>query len=307
MHIKNRFVTISTLAIAAALATPAAAQIPTRSVPAPAPARPRPATPPAQQQSQAPSTPAAATPTQAAATVAPAATAPAGYKIGVDDVIEADVLGQTDFKTRARVQADGTVTLPYLGAVQVKGETATSLAEKLAGLLRAGGYYAKPIVSVEIVGFVSNYVTVLGQVTSSGLQPVDRGYHVSEIIARAGGLRPEAADFVVLTRADGSSAKLDYKKLAQGGPNDDPVVTPGDKVFVPEVEHFYIYGQINAPGVYAIRSDMTLRRALAQGGGLAAAGSVKRVKVTRDGKELKLKLDDPILPGDTIVIGERLF
>lgn len=304
MHKKNCFVTISAVAVAAALATPAAAQIPTRSVPAPA--RARPAAPPAQQQTQAPVTPAASTPAQTAA-VPPAATAPAGYKIGVDDVIEADVLGQTDFKTRARVQSDGTVTLPYLGAVPVIGDTAITLAEKLTKLLKAGGYYAKPIVSVEIVGFVSNYVTVLGQVTSSGLQPVDRGYHVSEIIARAGGLRPEAADFIVLTRADGSSVKLDYKKLAQGGPNDDPVVTPGDKVFVPEVEHFYIYGQINAPGVYAIRSDMTLRRALAQGGGLAPAGSVKRVKVTRDGKEIKLKLDDPILPGDTIVIGERLF
>lgn len=305
MHDKNSFLIVSALAGIVALAAPAAAQIPTRSVPAPA--RARPAAPAAQQQqTQAPSTPAAGASAQTA-TVAPAATAPAGYKIGVDDVIEADVLGQSDFKTRARVQADGTVTLPYLGAVQVKGETAITLAEKLAGLLRAGGYYAKPIVSVEIVGFVSNYVTVLGQVNSSGLQPVDRGYHVSEVIARAGGLRGEAADFVVLTRADGTSAKLDYKKLAQGGPNDDPVVTPGDKIFVPEVEHYYIYGQINAPGVYAIRSDITLRRALAQGGGLAAAGSIKRVKVTRDGKELKLKLDDPILPGDTIVIGERLF
>lgn len=301
MHEKHRFVIISALAGVAALATPAAAQIPTRSVPTPA--RARPATPPAQPPQQ--QTPATAAP--ASATPPAAGAAPAGYKIGVDDVIEADVLGQTDFKTRARVQSDGTVTLPYLGAVQVKGETAVTLAEKLAGLLRAGGYYAKPIVSVEIVSFVSNYVTVLGQVTTSGLQPVDRGYHVSEIIARAGGLRAEAADFVMLTRADGTSVKLDYKKLAQGGPDQDPVVTPGDKVYVPEVEHFYIYGQVNAPGVYPIRSDMTLRRALAQGGGLTPAGSAKRVKVTRDGQEIKLKMDDPIKPGDTVVIGERLF
>lgn len=301
MHDKHRFVILSALGGIAVLAAPAAAQIPTRSVPTPA--RARPATPPAAPQQQT-----TAVPTTAATATPPAAgAAPAGYKIGVDDVIEADVLGQSDFKTRARVQADGTVTLPYLGAVQVRGETAVTLAEKLAGLLRAGGYYAKPIVSVEVVSFVSNYVTVLGQVTTAGLQPVDRGYHVSEIIARAGGLRADAADFVVLTRADGTSAKLNYKQLAQGGPEQDPVVTPGDKLFVPEVEHFYIYGQVNAPGVYAIRTDMTLRRALAQGGGLTPAGSSKRVKVSRDGQEIKLKMDDPIKPGDTIVIGERLF
>ncbi|MGC6547476.1 SLBB domain-containing protein, partial [Escherichia coli] len=94
-------------------------------------------------------------------------------------------------------------------------------------------------------------------------------------------------DFVVLTRADGTSVKLDYKKLAQGTADQEPTVTAGDKIFVPEAERFYIYGQVNAPGVYAIRSDMTLRRALAQGGGLTPAGSAKRVKVTRDGHEIK--------------------
>jgi polysaccharide biosynthesis/export protein len=298
MYEKSRFLFVSALAGMTALAVPAAAQIATRT---PAPARVRPAAQLPQQ--QAPATPAQAS---VPAPVSSGA-APAGYRIGVDDVLEVDVLGQGDFKTRARVRTDGTVTLPYLGAVQVQGDTAVSLADKLAAQLRAGGYYAKPIVSVEIVTFVSNYVTVLGQVGSAGLQPVDRGYHVSEIIARAGGLKPEAADFVVLTRADGTSVKLDYKKLAQGGPSDDPTVTAGDKVFVPEVERFYIYGQVNAPGVYPIRTDMTLRQALGQSGGLTAAGSSKRVKVTRDGQEIKLKMDDRIKPGDTVVIGERLF
>ncbi|WP_247650607.1 SLBB domain-containing protein [Sphingomonas sp. S2M10] len=282
-----------------ALAVPAAAQIAT-----PAPSRPRAAAPrplPQQQAAEAP------VQTSTSPAPIPSGSAPEGYKIGVDDVLEVDVLGQSDFKTRARVQSDGTITLPYIGAIPVKGETSVSLVKKIEGLLKAGGYYAKPIVSVDIVNFVSNYVTVLGQVGTAGLQPVDRGYHVSEIIARAGGLKADAADHVVLTRADGTSRKLDYKKLAQGGPEDDPSVAAGDKVFVPEVERFYIYGQVNAPGVYPIRTDMTLRRAVAQGGGLAPAGSIKRVKVTRDGQELKLKLDDPIKPGDTIVIGERLF
>jgi polysaccharide export outer membrane protein len=300
MHKKTGYLIATALTVALGATAPASAQIPTRTLSTPAPARPAPA-PQAAQQTM-------AAPVQAEPAAPPSSgVAPAGYKIGVDDVIEADVLGQSDFKTRARVRADGTITLPYLGNVPVLGETSVSLADKLAAQLRAGGYYAKPIVSVEIVGFVSNYVTVLGQIGAAGLVSIDRGYHVSEIIARSGGLRPDAADFVILTRANGTTMKLDYKKLAQGGPNDDPMVEAGDKIFVPEVERFYIYGQVNAPGVYPIRADMTLRRALAQGGGLTPAGSAKRVKVTRDGQEIKLKMDDPIKPGDTVVIGERLF
>lgn len=300
MHDPRRFLIATAMAAVAGLSSHAAAQIPNRTLPAPASARPPVAAPAAPTM-----------PIGQATETAPAApagvSAPAGYRIGVDDVIEADVLGQADFKTRARVRADGTITLPYLGAVPVQGETAVSLADKLAARLRAGGYYAKPIVNVEIVTFVSNYVTVLGEVNSAGLQPIDRAYRVSEIIARAGGLRATGAETVVLTRADGTSVKLDYTKLAQGGPDQDPEVKAGDKVFVPEAEKFYIYGQVNAPGVYAIRSEMTLRRALAQGGGLTPSGSSKRVKISRNGQEVKLKMDDPIKPGDVVVVGERLF
>ncbi|KTF67437.1 SLBB domain-containing protein [Sphingomonas sp. HT-1] len=299
MHDKRRLMIATALAAMTGITTQAAAQIPNRTPPAPVrPSVPAPAASPSQEVQPAQALP-ASTPG--------GVSAPAGYTIGVDDVIEADVLGQADFKTRARVRADGTVPLPYLGAVPVQGETAVSLAEKLAKLLRAGGYYAKPIVNVEIITFVSNYVTVLGEVNSAGLQPIDRAYRVSEIIARAGGLRATGAESVVLTRADGSSTKLDYTKLAQGGPNEDPEVKAGDKIFVPEAEKFYIYGQVNAPGVYAIRDEMTLRRALAQGGGLTPAGSSKRVKISRNGQEIKLKMDDPIKPGDVVVVGERLF
>lgn len=296
---KNKLSQILVLAAAASVATPAAAQIPTRRLPSPAPA-------PQQQAPVAPA-PAQTVPQVTDATQGAPAVAPAGYKIGADDVIEVDVLGQSDFKTRARVRSDGTVTLPYLGSVPVVGETAISLADKLAAQLRAGGYYAKPIVSVEIIGFVSNYIVVLGEVGAAGLQPIDRAYRVSEILARAGGLKPTAAEEVVLTHADGTAQHLDYQKLAAGGPADDPEVKPGDKLFVPEAKQFYIYGQINAPGVYPLRADMTLRRALARGGGLTPSGSPNRVKVYRNGEEYKMKLDEILQPGDVVVIGERVF
>lgn len=302
MQKKTAYLLASTLPALLGMAVPATAQIPNRSLPASAPAPARPA-PQAQAPQQAPATPAQ----DVSVSNGKDQLAPAGYKLGVDDVFDANVLGQSDFHTRARVRPDGTATLPYLGNVPVVGETSVSLADKLAALLKAGGYYAKPIVSVEIVGFVSNYITVLGSVGSSGLMPVDRVYHLSEVIARSGGIRGDAAEYVVLTRKDGTQSKLEFKKLAQGGPDDDPLVTPGDKVFVPEAELYYIYGAINSPGKFPIRSDLTLQRAIASSGGLTAAGSFKRVKVTRDGKEIKLKMSDLIKPGDTIVIGERLF
>lgn len=233
----------------------------------------------------------------------------AGYVLGADDVVEVSVLGQPEFATRARVRANGTIQLPFIGEHPVAGETALSLSQKVAERLRGGGYYAKPVVTVEIVSFASRYVIVLGDIAQPGLQPVDREYRVSEVIARAGGLRESGADFVILRRESGEELKLPFEKLAMGGKEDDPYVRAGDKLYVPSAELFYIYGQINAPGVYPIKGDgpMTIRKALARGGGVGPSGSTKKIKVFRDGEEIKVKLDDAIRPGDVITVGERTF
>lgn len=248
---------------------------------------------------------------QAAKAAPPAATAEkdlaAGYVLGPDDVIEVSVLGQPEFQTRARIRSDGTIQLPFIGEQKVAGETALTLAPKIADRLRAGGYYAKPVVNIEITGFTSRYVTLLGAVAQSGLQPVDRSYRLSEIIARAGGIRETGADFVTLTRADGTQKNYPFEKLASGGPEDDPVVNPGDKIYVPEADLFYIYGQVNAPGVYPIRGQMTVRKAIARGAGFTPSGSAKKIKLYRDGQEQKADLDMVIKPGDVFVIGEKAF
>ncbi len=253
-----------------------------------------------------------AAPPPAAAAPAPTTSgavnpADSGYILGPDDVVEVDVLGQPEFKTRARIRSDGMIALPFIGTVQVRGKTPITFATDVGAQLRAGGYYSNPIVTVEIASYASRYVVVLGEVVQPGLQPVDRAYRVSEIIARAGGLKPSGADYIIVRREDGSELKLPFRQLAMGSEADDPVVGAGDKIYVPEAETFYIYGQINAPGVYGIQTGMTVRKALARGGGLTQAGSEKRVKIFRNGEPVKVEMELPIKSGDVIVVGERLF
>lgn len=288
MTILNRFLGLITLLSAVATSAQPAGQ---RRMPQPA-AVAQPA-------------PVAASPAAAAAAGADIAS---GYVLGPDDIIEVTVLGQPEFTTRARVKANGTIQLPFIGEQRVSGETALSLAPKITEKLRSGGYYAKPVVNIEISNFASRYVVLLGAVGTPGLQPVDRDYRLSEIIARAGGLRETGADFVTLTRASGEQRNYQFERLAAGGPDDDPVIRPGDKIFVPEADLFYIYGQVNAPGVYPIKGgEMSVRKAVARGGGFGASGSAKRIKLFRDGEETKVNLDMIIKAGDVIVVGERLF
>lgn len=258
----------------------------------------------------APPLPPAAAAAAAANAPKPAAANPradADYVIGSDDVIEVDLLGQADFRTRARITTEGTMALPFLGTVNVSGKTRTALARDIEDRLKAGGYFSKPVINIEIVSYASRYVIVLGDVGAPGLVPVDRAYRLSEVMARVGGIRAGGADFVVLTREGQKQQNIPFNTLAKGVADEDPYVEPGDKIFVPQADVFYIYGQINAPGVFPIADGMTLRRALARAGGLTPSGSPKRVKVYRNGQETKLTLDDPIRKDDVLVVGERLF
>jgi polysaccharide export outer membrane protein len=98
------------------------------------------------------------------------------------------------------------------------------------------------------------------------------------------------------------------KELATGDDKADPYVQAGDKIFAPVAELFYISGQIHTPGGFPYSSDLTVRTAIARGGGLTDEGSDKRVKINRKGKVVDhVTLDTKIEPGDVLLVGERIF
>ncbi|MGZ5921532.1 MAG: SLBB domain-containing protein [Rhizomicrobium sp.] len=230
------------------------------------------------------------------------------YILGSQDVIQVDALGRSDFSTKARIGADGTVQLPFLGAFPAADRTTVQLRDQIAAALQKGGFFAKPIIQVEIISFASRYVTVLGAVGSPGLVPVERPYRLSEILARVGGVRENGADYVILRSAKGPERTLQVKDLATGDESTDPYVQPGDKIFSPTAELFYVKGQVKAPGGYPLTTNMTLVMALARGGGITDLGSDSHIKIVRKNvtitpKDLNVKIE----PNDVIDVGEGFF
>jgi polysaccharide export outer membrane protein len=253
-----------------------------------------------------------APPSPAAAPNTPQATAvDSSYLLGPGDVVEIGLVGRADFGSRARVSTDGTILLPMIGSIPAAQRTVLQLADDVRQALIKGGFYADPVVRTEVVGINSRYVTVLGSVGSPGLLPLDRNYHLSEILARVGGKSGNGADYIILTPASGGpSQKYSIPQLASGAPDKDPLVHTGDKIFIPSAENevFYISGQVNSPGAFPVSEGLTVRMAIAKGGGVNENGSEKKVKIVRDGKPLKgIKLEDPIKVGDIVTIGEKLF
>jgi polysaccharide export outer membrane protein len=257
---------------------------------------------------QAQPSPSAAPQVQPLVGTTPAGRAEDGYVLGPDDVVEVEVLGPAGFKQRSKIGADGNVTLPFIGAIAATKRTSLQLANDVKAALEKGGFFVNPIMRVEIVGYASRYVTVLGQVGAPGLVPVDRPYRLSEIIARVGGIRADGADYVELTPESGTTQKYSVKAAATGDPSQDPVVPPGARLFVRQADLVYLSGQVKSPGAFPITSDMTVRMAIARAGGLTDIGSEKSIKVTHtDGKVEKPGMNGKVSPNDVIVVGERLF
>ncbi|MBV9996646.1 MAG: SLBB domain-containing protein [Caulobacteraceae bacterium] len=235
-------------------------------------------------------------------------TAQREYTLGPGDTVEVQVVGRQDFTTRVKVDAEGAIQVPYLGAVHAAGETAKDLGDALAKALVGGGYFSNPVMRVDIVGYASQYVTVLGAVMTPGLVPIDRPYRVSEIIARVGGTRDTAADYVIVRSQTGEERRFLIKDLMTGGAAEDPLVWPGDKIFSPAADQFYVQGEVQRPGGYPMTSGMTVREAIARGGGLTYRGTDRAVSITRSGVRLRaVQLDSKIEAGDVIVVGERFF
>jgi polysaccharide export outer membrane protein len=239
--------------------------------------------------------------------VPPSSSPDQGYILGPEDVIQVDVLGRTDFSTKTKVGSDGKIQLPLIGTMPASDRSALQLRDEIKKALQKGGFFTQPIVEVQIVSYASRYVTVLGAVANPGLIPVDRPYRLSEILARVGGIRENGADHVIV-RTKAGERNFAIKDLATGNETLDPYVQPGDKIFSPNADLFYIKGQVKAPGGFGLTPHMTLSMALARGGGITDLGSDSHIKIIRNNAEISPKdLNVEILPNDVIDVGEGWF
>lgn len=245
------------------------------------------------------------TPQAAVASAAPATEE--GYVLGAEDVVQVDVLGRSDFSVKSKVGTDGKIQLPLLGAVPASDRTVLQLRNEIRVALQKGGFFTQPIVEVQVASYASRYVTVLGAVATPGLVPVDRAYRLSEILARVGGVRESGADYLTVRTKTGER-NYTVKDLATGNESLDPYVQPGDKIYSPTADIFYVQGQVKAPGNFRLSPKMTLSMALARAGGITDLGSSSSIKITRNNATIRVKdLNAEVQPNDIIDVGEGWF
>ncbi len=247
------------------------------------------------------------------------------YTIGAGDVLSVNVWGHEDLSREVVVSEKGTFSFPLIGGVEAAGLTIKELEVRLATLLSAG-YLVNPYVTVRIKGYESKKVYVLGQVRSPGTYSLDKETSLIEIISRAGGVSDDAGWVIEVVRPSGRSPdkpvtpeeakkediiRLDVEGLLGGRPEDNIRIEGGDTIFVPKAAYYFIFGEVKNPGSYKLRRDTTVLKAVIMAGGFTDKASKRRIKIRRKEGEktikIRVKLDDPVLSQDTIIVPESFF
>jgi len=238
-------------------------------------------------------------------------------KLGPGDVLKISVYGNPDLSVDARVNDSGTISYPLVGNIVVGGLSPSAAEKKIAGLLESGGFIKKPHVNIIVSVMESQQISVLGQVNKPGRLPIETGKSsLTDVIAMAGGVNPEAGDTVTLIRVrDGKTERtvidlLDIVRSSDSSKNPD--LYPGDTVYVERAPHFYIYGEVQRPGSYRVERDMDVVQALTVGGGLSPRGTERGVRIKRRDaagatQVISANLEDKVKADDVIYVKESLF
>lgn len=109
----------------------------------------------------------------------------------------------------------------------------------------------------------------------------------------------------------GHMTVTELQNALQAELNKSYIVNPRVSVEVLNYRPFFILGEVNKPGSYPYIAGITVLQAVALGGGYTRRARTSTAEVTRvtpDGRvTLEVRPNDPVLPGDTIEIGRRLF
>ena len=157
------------------------------------------------------------------------------YRIAPDDVLRIQVYHAPDLSLEdARVDAQGMVRMPLIGAVPVAGLSASEAADVVAGRL-GERYLVSPQVSLFVKTAVGRRITLDGEVREPGLYPIEGRLTLSQAVALAKGpTRLAATDqVVVVRRMDGQrqAAMFDLGAIRKGAAP-DPEILPGDQLIV---------------------------------------------------------------------------
>lgn len=239
---------------------------------------------------------------QTPAPLIPPGAAHSAYILGPGDQISLFVedLPEEFTNKTFRIDTNGEVSLPVIGHLQVAGlsiaRLETECRDRLKHILK------DPQVSVSLVNFGSQPISVLGAVNSPGIRQLEGSKTLFEVLSSAGGLRQDAGYEAKITRSlqrgpiplpqaqtdpasQTSIASVNLNDIIKAtNPAENIQILPGDAISVPRAELVYVIGSVQRAGGFALNehSSISALQAVSLAEGLQKTAASDRARILRE-------------------------
>ncbi len=215
-------------------------------------------------------------------------------RIAPGDLLSVDVYDTPEFTSSYRVDPAGDLTIPLCGKVEVQGLTLPEAAKRVEAALKDGQILTQPQVTVDVLQYAGQYVTVLGEVVNPGRVALIAPTKLGDILSQAGGLTALAGGHVRIRHGSGNTApeeEVPYSRNQGTQASASALVRPGDSILVPRAGIVYVLGAVYRPGGYMMQEDgkLNVAQAIALSGGTmlqANTGGLRVIRRNPDGTVL---------------------
>jgi len=217
----------------------------------------------------------------------PASAMPA--PIGPGDFLDISEYHTPEFHSAVRVSPSGTVTLPLVNEVHLGGLDEQAAAHAVEAALVAKGMLLHPQVTVLVLVYAGQDVSVLGEVAHPGVYPYTLHHRLLDLISAASGLAPSAGRLVnIFHRSD---PKTPHPVVLDPSGTDtasdhNPELVPGDTVQVSRSGLVFVVGDVIRPGGFPVdpAQGLTVVQALSLAWGPSQNASATKAILIREQK-----------------------
>ncbi len=231
--------------------------------------------------------------------------AEAAYVLGPEDQLAVHIVDLDEISDKpVRIDPNGYLELPLVGRLHAAGLTLEQLRAVLAA--QATKYIDAPQITINVLEYRSQPVSILGEVNSPGLHQLAGPTRLLDVISLAGGLKPDAGQKLTLTRrrkqgtlplpdarpdpsGEYSVATVRLNALLDGtNPSGNIEVRANDVISVSRADLVYVVGEVKKAGGISLNSEdtisLTQALSLAEGTGPGAAPRKARILRAVNGK-----------------------
>ena len=235
------------------------------------------------------------------------------YVVGPGDEILIRAWGQIDVDYSARVDRNGTISIPKVGVLNVSGIKYQDLTPFLKTAF--GRSFRNFELTATLGRLRSIQIFVVGQAKRPGTYTVSSlSTLVTALFAVGGPSAKGSMRSIQLKRGNRVVADLDlYDLLVSGDKSRDSQLLPGDVIYIPPVGALAaVTGSVNVPAIYELKPGAPLSDLIRWAGGLATTAEGQKVTVERIADRRVRKVEEfaldrpgmahPVRDGDLVTV-----